>query len=73
MKKLKLDFYANFADQVDISRTVHMHTLIRDTLSKSSNNKMHKFVVDFDQFSHILPLHVIGDPLRIQQVAINLI
>ena len=62
IKKLKLDFYATFAGQVDISRTVHLHTLLKDTLSKSSTKEMHKFVGDFDQFSHILPLHVIGDP-----------
>jgi hypothetical protein len=48
IKKLKLDFYASFAGQVDIGRTVHLHTLIRDTLSKSSTKEMHKFVGDFD-------------------------
>ena len=75
IKRLKLDFYTNFVGHTDIGRTVHLHTLMRDVLSKnfSSKKEMHKFIVDFDQSSHILPSQVIGDPERLQQVAINLI
>jgi hypothetical protein len=74
MKKLKLDFYTNFAGQSDLTITINLHRMMRDVLLKNSSSIielhkhtiMHKFLGDFDQFSHILPLHVIGDPIRLQ-------
>ena len=69
IKRLKLDFYTNFVGQSDISRTVNMHTLMRDIFSKnisfSYKKEMHKFINDFDDSSHILPAQVIGDPNRL--------
>jgi len=69
IKKLKFQIYANFAGQVDLSRTIHLHKLMKDVISKNSTDKhtiILKFMADFDKFSHILPLYVIGDPLRLQ-------
>ena len=69
IKKLKFEIYANFDGQLDLSRTIHLHKLLRDAVLKNSTDKhtiIHKFLADFDKFSHILPLHVIGDPLRLK-------
>lgn len=77
IKRLKLEFYSNFIGVTDISRTVNLHTLMRDVFSKNFNfcykKEIQKFIVNFDESSHILPTQVIGDPNRLQQVAINLI
>jgi hypothetical protein len=33
IKKVKLEFYANFVGHFDISKSVHLHTLIKDIVS----------------------------------------
>ena len=71
--------HTNFNKHIHLGDAIPIQSLLNEVLNSNSGDEFKKthplliYLSEFKNLNHLLPKHLIGDPERVQQVAINII